>query len=185
MINDWLVSYATRLEFRALADIDLVIMHCTELPDMQMAREYAERIQHAGPQTGNCGHRYIDRDGTQHRFVPLERVAHHCHDWNTRSIGIELVNRGRWPNWLDSRHQAFTEPYPATQIDALARTLQDLREFCPNLKLIAAHADLDVRTEPASDDPEIAVARRLDPGPLFPWPEVIMKSGLDRLTPPD
>ncbi len=184
MINDWPVSYATRLDSRALADIDMVIMHCTELPDMQMAREYAERIQHVGSRTGNCGHRYIDRDGAQHRFVPLERVAHHCRDWNVHSIGIELVNRGRWPNWLDSRHQAFIEPYPTAQISALTRLLQDLREFCPNLNLIAAHEDLDRRLEAASDNPDVAVLRRRDPGPLFPWTEVTAKSGLDRFMPP-
>lgn len=183
MINDWPVSYAARLDVRAIADIDLVIMHCTELPDMTLAREYAERMHHIDSQTGNCGHLYVDRDGALHRFVPLTHVAHHCHDWNARSLGIELVNRGRWPNWHDSRHQTFTETYPAEQIAALTHLLQDLRELCPNLTRIAGHEDLDQRLEPASDDASIALPRRRDPGPLFPWPQVIMKCGLDRFMP--
>ncbi len=181
MTQAWPVSYETRLEARDAADVDLVVIHCTELPDMALAREYAERIQHPGSQTGNCGHLYVDRDGAIHRFVADNRVAHHCHGWNARSIGIELVNRGRWPDWRDSRHQTFSEAYPAAQVDALNRLLESLRSDCPGLARIAGHEDLDRRTEPASDDPSILLPRRRDPGPLFPWAEVIAACGLERL----
>jgi N-acetylmuramoyl-L-alanine amidase len=37
---------------------------------------------------------------------------------------------------------------------------------------------------PASDDPSRQVRRKLDPGPLFPWPAVLQGSGLTRLIPP-
>jgi N-acetylmuramoyl-L-alanine amidase len=184
MIHAWPISYEARLEARDAADIDLVVIHCTELPDLARAREFAERIQHPGSQTGNCGHLYVDRDGTPHRFVADTRVAHHCHAWNAHSIGIELVNLGRFPDWRDSRHQAFTEPYPAAQIDGLIALLDALRAACPNLARIAGHEDLDRRMEPASDDPSIALPRRRDPGPLFPWAEVIAACALERLVPP-
>lgn len=183
MIRAWPVSYEARLDARDAADIDLVVIHCTELPDLALAREYAERILHPGSGTGNCGHLYVDRDGSTLRFAADTRIAHHCHGWNARSIGIELVNRGRFPHWRDSRHQAFTEPYPAAQVEALTALLDALRATCPNLARIAGHADLDRRTEPASDDPAIALPRRLDPGPLFPWPRVLAACGLERLQP--
>lgn len=183
MIHIAPVSYEARLDVRATSDIDLVVIHCTELPDLATARDYAERIHHAASQTGNCGHLYIDRDGAIHRFVADTRVAHHCHDWNAHSIGIELVNRGRWPDWRDSRRQDFSEAYPPAQIDALIALIDELRGAHPHLRRIAGHEDLDRRTEPASDDPSIALPRRRDPGPLFPWPAVIAAGGLERLPP--
>jgi len=34
---------------------------------------------------------------------------------------------------------------------------------------------------PASDDPAIEIHRKLDPGPMFPWAEVLDGSGLRRV----
>ena len=68
-VHDWPLPYESRLEHRALASVDLVVIHCTELPDMAMAREFGERIRYEKSQTGNSGHYYIDFDGTVHRFV--------------------------------------------------------------------------------------------------------------------
>lgn len=180
-IRDWPLPYATRLQSRPASDIDLIVMHCTELPDLAMARGYGERIHYAQSRTGNSGHYYIDRDGTVLQFVPDTRIAHHVAGHNARSIGIELVNRGRYPHWLDSRHQDFDEAYGSTQINALLDLLKLLRARHPQLRHIAAHADLDQRVEPASDDPALLLPRRLDPGPLFPWPQVLAASGLQRL----
>ena len=42
-IRDWPLPYAARLDSRPLAAIDLVVIHCTELPDMAMARELFTR----------------------------------------------------------------------------------------------------------------------------------------------
>lgn len=179
-IQDWPLPYESRLAERAVTAIDLVVIHCTELPDMAMARQYGERILHAGSQTGNSGHYYIDRDGALFRFVADDRVAHHTFTFNARSIGIELVNLGRYPNWSDSRHQQFTEPYTREQIDMLIALLRQLREDLPGLRWIAGHDALDQRHEPASDDASISLRRRLDPGPLFPWERVIEGSGLQR-----
>ncbi|HET9191167.1 MAG TPA: N-acetylmuramoyl-L-alanine amidase, partial [Rudaea sp.] len=36
-IHDQPLPYVARLEKRPLSAIDLVVIHCTELPDMQMA----------------------------------------------------------------------------------------------------------------------------------------------------
>jgi len=179
-IHDQWLPYATQLQARALADIDLVVIHCTELPDLATAREYGERIVHPSG-TGNSGHYYIDRDGSVFRYVPDGRVAHHVRGHNEHSVGIELVNTGRWPDWFDSRSQAMTEPYPAAQIDALLALIAHLRGAFPNLRSIAGHEDLDTGTVAASDDPSLQVRRKLDPGPLFPWPQVMGACGLRRL----
>jgi N-acetylmuramoyl-L-alanine amidase len=177
-----LLPYDARLGARALSDIDLVVIHCTELPDMALAREYGEREVYPS-RTGNSGHYYIDRDGTVHQYVSLERIAHHVRGYNARAIGIELVNTGRYPRWHDSRHQAMDEPYTEAQIAALVALLRRLHHEVPSLRQIAGHEDLDVDTTAASDDPNVQVPRKRDPGPLFPWGRVLDSAGLQRLKP--
>ena len=177
------LAYQERLAERALADIDLVVVHATELPDLATAREYGERILHLGSQTGNSGHFYIERDGRVEQWVALNRVAHHTVGYNSRSIGIELVNLGRYPNWLDSRHQAWQEDITPEQLEALLGLLALLRAELPALRFIAGHDALDPRWVPASDNEQLKVRRKLDPGPDFPWGVVIEASGLERLEP--
>lgn len=179
-IHDWPLAYADALEARATSTIDLVVIHCTELPDLAMARSYGERVLYAGG-TGNSGHYYIDRDGATHRFVPPERIAHHTRGYNPRSIGIELVNTGRYPDWLDTRRQTMDEPYPDVQIAALIALLQRLTQDIPALRDIAGHEDLDTALEPASDDASLRVFRKRDPGPMFPWQRVLDAVALRRL----
>ena len=179
-IHDEPLPYVAKLEARDRAGIDLVVIHCTELPDLATAREYGERIVHASG-TGNSGHYYVDRDGSVLRYVPDERVAHHVRGHNEHSVGIELVNNGRYPDWLDSRHQTMSEPYPAAQMDALLALIAHLRGALPNLRSIAGHEDLDTETVAASDDSAKQVRRKLDPGPMFPWPRVLDGCGLQRL----
>lgn len=182
-IHDWPLPYATRLLQRPLSAVDLVVIHCTELPDMETTREFGERIHYEKSQTGNSGHYYIDTDGAIYRFVANDRVANHTYSYNSRSIGIELSNVGRYPDWGNSRHQNWTTPYTKQQIDSLLALLRQLRNELPNLKYIAGHEDLDQRLEPATDNPSILLHRRQDPGPLFAWGEIVPVSGLERLTP--
>lgn len=180
--TDQPLSYIERLELRELRAIDLVVIHCTELPDLALAREFGERMQDTERQTGFSGHFYVDRDGTVHRYVPIERIAHHTRGYNPRSVGIELVNLGRFPDWFDSRRQHMSDPYPEAQIDALVELLRWLRSGLPNLVCIAGHEDLDRDKVPSSDAPEVQVLRKRDPGPQFPWRDVVRWSGLERIT---
>ena len=172
---------ASALAVRPLGDIDLVVIHCTELPDLAMAREFGERVLYADSGTGNSGHYYIDRDGSILEYVDPGHVAHHTRGYNPRSVGIELVNTGRYPDWLDSRSQAMGEAYSAVQIEALVALLQDLSARIPSLRLIAGHEDLDVDEVEASDDPRVKVRRKRDPGPRFPWQQVLANVSLQRL----
>ena len=174
------LPYVDLLAERAPHTIDTVVIHCTELPDLASARAYGERALY-GSGTGNSGHYYIDRDGSTFEYVPVERIAHHTRGWNARSIGIELVNSGRHPHWLDSRHQAMTERYPDAQLAALLALLHGLQGRLPSLVMIAGHEDLDLEQVEASDDPALRVRRKRDPGPLFPWDALLAALPLHRI----
>jgi len=171
------LPYHDLLAERTPASLQRVVIHCTELPDLDMARDYGERALYADG-TGNSGHFYIDRDGSIVQYVAPDRIAHHVRGMNEHSIGIELVNRGRYPDWFDSRRQAMDEAYPDAQIDALLRLLHALCERYPSLRDIAGHDQLDREQVPASDDPARRVSRKRDPGPLFPWARVLAQVSL-------
>ena len=175
------LPYERLLDPRPLSQVDLVVVHCTELPDLATAREYGERVLYPASGTGNSGHWYVDRDGTVERWVEPARVAHHVRGFNPRSVGIELVNAGRWPDWLDSRRQAMDEPYPEAQLEALVALLRALPAELPALRWITGHEDLDREQVPASDDASVLVDRKRDPGPMFPWPRVLEAVPLTRL----
>ncbi len=172
------LSYVDHLELRAPETITLAVIHCTELPDLATAREYGEIIHYPDSGTGNSGHFYVDRDGGAQQWVPLERIAHHVRGHNATSVGIELVNRGRYPDWWHTTSQDQVEPFEQAQVDALVRLLGFLREGLPSLTGITGHEQLDRTRIPATDDPDRTVLRKRDPGPGFPWDPVIERSGL-------
>ncbi|HEY5781107.1 MAG TPA: N-acetylmuramoyl-L-alanine amidase [Lysobacter sp.] len=175
------LPYEARLEPRERGQVDLVVIHCTELPDLAMARRFGEEVLYEGSQTGNCGHFYIDRDGSVHQYVAIDRIAHHVRGHNARAIGVELVNRGRYPDWLAAHHQAMDQPYTDAQVDALVALLRWLSLEVPSLRQIAGHEDLDTTTVPATDDPDVLVPRKRDPGPRFPWQQVMDAITLQRV----
>lgn len=175
------LPYASSLQAREPACIELAVIHCTELPDLASAREFGERILYPDSATGNCGHYYIERSGRIEEWVPPQRVAHHVRGYNARSVGIELINLGRFPDWFDSRRQQMTEPYPQAQIDSLLWLLRELNRGLPALRWIVGHATLDTSQVPASDDPQSRVCRKLDPGPMFPWSALLADISLQYL----
>ena len=181
-IHHRLLPYAQRLEGRRTENVKLVVIHCTELPDLAMARIWGEKEIHQQSQTGNSGHFYIDRDGRIEQWVPLNRIAHHARSFNPQSIGIELVNNGRYPGWFQSGRQQMTDPYPGAQIEALEALLNHLvAQQLPGLKEITGHEDLDTGMQPSEDKPDIMIRRKLDPGPCFPWSVFMDKTLLRRL----
>jgi N-acetylmuramoyl-L-alanine amidase len=176
------LPYERLLEERPRSAIDLVVIHCTELPDLETARRFGEELRYDSG-TGNSGHYYLDRDGSVHQYLSVKRIAHHVRGYNPRSIGIELVNIGRYPDWLAADKQSMQEPYPEAQIAALLGLLESLQRELPSLRFIAGHEDLDTTEVAASDDAGVRVQRKLDPGPLFPWDRVMKSSSLQRLAP--
>lgn len=177
------LPYELQLDSRPLSQIDLAVIHCTEVPTLALSRQFGERVLYPGSGTGNSGHYYIDRDGSVVLYVRPDRIANHVRGYNQRSVGIELVNTGRYPHWRDSQHQAMVEPYPEAQIAALIGLLLQLRTQLPMLRYIAGHEDLDTEQETAIDDPDVLVPRKRDPGPMFPWQRVMESVELTRLEP--
>ncbi len=163
-----LVSYNNLLQKRNVKDIRMVVLHITELPTLTYARKAAEVLL-PGKKIGVCGHYYINRDGKVNQYVEVNRIAQHVFLKNKDSIGIEIVNRGRFPNWFSSKNQVPTEKFSNSQISALLSLLRYLKKEVPSLSEIKKHSDLDRRMIPAKDNPQIKVYRRIDPGPLFPW----------------
>jgi N-acetylmuramoyl-L-alanine amidase len=175
------LHYVERLESRRTDEISLVVIHCTELPDMATARIWGEKELHPDSNTGNSGHFYIDRDGSIEQWVPVNRVAHHVRGFNPQSIGIELINNGRYPDWFLTDHQQMSEPYPDLQIEALATLLNHLQAELPELETITGHEDLDTAMIPSEDKTDTLIRRKLDPGPQFPWSGIMKQLSLHRL----
>ncbi|KAG1079639.1 hypothetical protein G6F40_016221 [Rhizopus arrhizus] len=79
------LPYHDRLPLRDPAALEMVVIHCTELPDLAMAREYGERVLYDSG-AGNRGHFYIARDGRVVQYVAPERVAHHPPPGDGRAV---------------------------------------------------------------------------------------------------
>ena len=87
------------------------------------------------------------------------------------------------PDWLAAGNQSMQQDYPEVQIAALLELLAFLQDALPGLAFIAGHEDLDTTRVAASDDENVKVHRKLDPGPLFPWARVMRSVRLQRLRP--
>lgn len=117
---------------------------------MASAREALERL--CDPAFEVSAHYLLAENGEVLALVPEEMRAWHAGagqwggagDVNSRSIGIELQNRG-------------THPFPAPQMRALERLLGEIlgRWNLPPERVIG-HSDM-------------APARKADPGPRFDW----------------
>ena len=175
------LPYVGRLGQRDPGMVDLVVVHCTELPDLEAARRWGEKVVYPDSRTGNSGHFYIERDGNVEEWVPPSRIAHHVRGFNERSIGIELDNRGRYPDWYHSACQRMSQPYSDAQLDSLVALILELRGSLPGLRWIAGHEDLDCSRVPASDQPHRLVRRKMDPGVHFPWRDLLRAVSLERL----
>ena len=127
----------------------VIVLHYTEQDSVEESL-HTLRTRNAGVPVSS--HYLVGDDGTIYQLVADAHRAWHAGggrwgtitDLNSASIGIELDNDGREP---------FSEP----QLQALLRLLDDLttRLRIPRSQVIG-HADL-------------APARKIDPGALFPW----------------
>jgi N-acetylmuramoyl-L-alanine amidase len=133
------------------APVDILVLHYT---GMKTADEALARL--CDPQARVSAHYTVGRDGRVFAHVPEERRAWHAgvSYWagetnvNGRSIGIEIVNPGH-----EFGYEPFAEPQIAALID-LSRGILGRHPIPPNR--VVGHSD-------------VAPARKLDPGELFPW----------------
>jgi N-acetylmuramoyl-L-alanine amidase len=127
----------------------LVVLHFTSQVSVAESLHTLSTRNSGGPVSA---HYLIGRDGRIYQLVSEHRRAWHAGpgrwgtitDVNSASIGIELDNDGR-------------SPFPDAQVQALLRLLADVceRNGIPRSQVIG-HSDM-------------APARKIDPGPLFPW----------------
>jgi N-acetylmuramoyl-L-alanine amidase len=134
--------------------IDILVLHYT---GMQTADEALARL--CDPEAKVSAHYTIGRDGRVYAHVPEDRRAWHAgvSYWagetniNARSIGIELVNPG---------HEFGYVPFAEAQIAALIALAHGI---------LARHPIAPARVLGHSD---VAPARKMDPGELFPWADL-------------
>ncbi len=130
--------------------VTMVVLHYTE-----MEREAAlQRL--IDPEAKVSAHYFIAEDGEVVRLVDESKRAWHAgasywrghKDVNSASVGIELDNPGH-----ANGYREFTE----AQIEALVPLLHDIvrRHDIPRANVVG-HSD-------------VAPARKIDPGELFPW----------------
>ncbi len=133
------------------AAVDILVLHYT---GMKTAEEALARL--CDPAAKVSAHYTIDRDGCIYAHVAEERRAWHAgvsywagtRDVNARSIGIELVNPG---------HAFGYVPFTDDQLGALIELAHGI---------LARHPIAPRRVLGHSD---VAPARKIDPGELFPW----------------
>ncbi len=130
---------------------DILVMHYT---GMESGEAAIARLR--DPEAKVSSHYVVEEDGRIFTLVAEERRAWHAgvsfwkgeRDINGRSIGIEIVNPG---------HEFGYRPFPEAQIAAVIALTADIRT-----RWMIADGDIIAHSD-------VAPARKIDPGELFPW----------------
>lgn len=147
--------------------ITMAVLHYTEMKPVETA---IERL--TDPEAGVSAHYLITEEGEVIQLVPEDKRAWHAGksfwrgitDVNSASVGIELDHPGHDPA------NGGYRPFAAAQTDALIPLLARIvkRYDIPRANVVA-HSD-------------VAPARKIDPGELFPW-DRLAEYGLCLATP--
>ncbi|AKH42512.1 N-acetylmuramoyl-L-alanine amidase [Altererythrobacter atlanticus] len=131
--------------------VTMAVLHYTE---MESAEAALDRL--TDPEAKVSAHYLVSQDGEVTRLVPEEKRAWHAgvsywrglRDINSASIGIELDNPG---------HALGYTNFTNAQMEALVPLLNRIvRQYDIPRANVVGHSD-------------IAPARKIDPGELFPW----------------
>jgi N-acetylmuramoyl-L-alanine amidase len=133
------------------AGVDMLILHYTGMWEAEDAL-----VRLCDPDAKVSAHYLIHEDGTIHALVAEDMRAWHAGvsfwagetDINSRSIGIELVNKG---------HDLGYHDFPEAQMAALCALARDI---------VARHRIPGARVLGHSD---VAPTRKCDPGEKFDW----------------
>lgn len=129
----------------------MLVLHYT---GMQTGEAALQRLR--SEEAGVSSHYLVEEDGRIFRLVPEERRAWHAgvsfwrgeRNVNHASIGIEIVNPG---------HEFGYRPFPEAQVASVLELVADIRgRWTIEDRNIVGHSD-------------VAPARKIDPGELFPW----------------
>jgi N-acetylmuramoyl-L-alanine amidase len=134
--------------------VNIAVVHYTEMKPVETA---LDRL--TDPEAGVSAHYLITEEGEVIQLVPEDKRAWHAGksfwrgitDVNSASIGIELDHPGH--DAANGGYRNFAE----AQIDALIPLLARIvKQYDIPRANVVAHSD-------------IAPARKIDPGELFPW----------------
>lgn len=136
---------------RRLGPPDMVVIHYTGMKSAEAAR-----ARLCDPAAEVSAHWLIGLKGEVEALVAEERRAWHAGvsswegetDVNSRSIGIELVNRG---------HEHGYHPFPEPQMAALEKLLREII------------SRWNIRPENIIGHEDVAPGRKIDPGEKFDW----------------
>lgn len=134
--------------------VSMAVIHYTEMKPVQAALD-----RMCDPAAEVSAHYCITEDGQVIRLVPEEKRAWHAglsywrghRDVNSASIGIELDHPG---------HAGDYRGFANAQIDALVPLLA---------RIVKTH---DIPRANVVGHSDIAPARKIDPGELFPWSRI-------------
>jgi len=141
-------NFGTRL---GTAGIDTLVLHYTGVPTAARAIAWL-----AAPESQVSAHYVVDTDGRVTQMVAEADRAWHAgkscwqgdRDINSRSIGIEIQNRG---------HADGYPAFPDAQIEAvIALALDIMARYGIAKQRVLAHSD-------------VSPGRKVDPGEKFPW----------------
>jgi N-acetylmuramoyl-L-alanine amidase len=131
--------------------VSMLVLHYTGMPDAESAIRWL-----TNPDSKVSAHYVVTEDGQTIRMVDEGKRAWHAGrawwrgitDVNSASVGIEIVNPG---------HEWGYHDFPEAQVEALIPLVHDI---------MSRHGITRGNVVGHSD---IAPARKLDPGELFPW----------------
>jgi N-acetylmuramoyl-L-alanine amidase len=131
--------------------VSMLVLHYTGMPDAESAIRWL-----TNPDSKVSAHYVVTEDGQTIRMVDEGKRAWHAGrawwrritDVNSASVGIEIVNPG---------HEWGYRDFPESQMEALIPLVHDI---------MSRHGITRGNVVGHSD---IAPARKLDPGELFPW----------------
>ena len=135
---------------RGAGRIDILMLHYTGMDSAEAAIDWLVCAE-----SGVSCHYFVFEDGRIVQLLPELARAHHAgagswegdDDVNSRSIGIEIANRGH-PDM---------PPFPLAQMAAVARLSRDvIRRHGIAARRVLAHSDT-------------APGRKIDPGEAFDW----------------
>lgn len=127
---------------RGNTDIDTIILHHTVGDLNSSIGELMRTKPDPNGRSRVSAHYVIDKDGTIYQLVDDKKVAWHAGDVNSRSIGIEIVNRGNG-----------NDPYTEAQYRALEQLVPYLaQKYDVPMNRLLGHSDVSPRgPEPSSN----------------------------------
>jgi len=131
------------------AIVDRIILHHTG--DDAASKTYSTLVKRK-----LSVHYIIDRDGTIYYTVDEAKMAYHAEDWNSRSIGIEIVNTG---------HKDME--YTQSQYESIKSLINDIAD---------RRSSITVDDEHVIGHYDASEIGKWDPSPNFEWAKIGLPS---------